>query len=93
MATFADNAGRNALAALQRFVRKRQEQVEVCELCSSVLGPEHQHLLELEKRRVSCACDACAILFDGNARQRYRRTAKLKGLNRSAWCLSYSGLD
>jgi hypothetical protein len=73
MATFADNAGRNALAALQRFVRKRQEQVEVCELCSSVLGPEHQHLLELEKRRVSCACDACAILFDGNARQRYRR--------------------
>jgi hypothetical protein len=73
MATLADNAGRNALAALQRFVRKPQPQAEVCELCSSVLAPGHQHLLELEKRRVSCACDACAILFDGNARQRYRR--------------------
>jgi hypothetical protein len=30
-------------------------------------------LLELEKRRVTCSCDACAVLFGGNARQRYRR--------------------
>jgi hypothetical protein len=33
----------------------------------------HQHVLELDKRSVLCACDACAILFDGNGRQRYRR--------------------
>ncbi len=30
-------------------------------------------LLELEKRQVKCACDACAVLFDGGTRQRYRR--------------------
>lgn len=60
-------------ATLQRFVRKPRAQVERCELCATPLSPEHQHLLELEKRVVVCACDPCAILFDGNARQRYRR--------------------
>ena len=73
MSTVADNLGRGALATLQRFVRKPRERVEVCELCATALGPAHQHLLEVEKRRVTCACDACAILFGGNTRQRYRR--------------------
>jgi hypothetical protein len=73
MSTTADNAARSSLAALQRFVRKPREQVEVCELCSKELSPAHQHLLELEKRRITCACDPCAILFGGNVRQRYRR--------------------
>lgn len=68
-----DIAGRGSLASLQRFVRKPREQAEVCELCAKPLPPVHQHLLELEKRRITCACDPCAILFGGNARQRYRR--------------------
>ena len=68
-----DNTGRGALAALQRFVRKPRAQSAACELCAAPLPPVHQHLLELEKRRVTCACDPCAILFGGNARQRYRR--------------------
>ena len=63
----------NPLTTLQRFVRKPRERVEVCELCTTPLRPDHQHLLELEKRRVTCACDACAILFEGNSRQRYHR--------------------
>lgn len=73
MDTMADNLGRGPLATLQRFVRKPREDTEVCELCAKRLAPVHQHLLELEKHRVTCACDACAILFGGNARQRYRR--------------------
>lgn len=73
MATVAENLGRGALAALQRFVRKPRERVEVCELCAALLAPDHQHLLELEKRRVACACDACTILFGGSVRQSYRR--------------------
>ena len=73
MSTVADNLGRGPLATLQRFVRKPREPVEVCELCATPLGLGHQHLLELEKRRVTCACDPCAILFGGNTRQRYRR--------------------
>jgi hypothetical protein len=62
-----------SLAALQKFVRKPRQRAEVCELCASPIGSEHFHLLEFEKRRVACACDPCAILFNGNARQRYRR--------------------
>lgn len=73
MGSIADNLGRGALATLQRFVRKSRERAQVCELCAAPLAPLHQHLLELEKRRVTCACDPCAILFGGNTRQRYRR--------------------
>ncbi len=73
MDSVADNAGRASLAALQRFVRRPREQTEVCELCAAPLALVHQHLLELEKRRITCSCDACAVLFGGNARQRYRR--------------------
>jgi len=73
MGAAADNPGRSSLQALRRFVRKPREQAEVCELCSARIAATHQHLLELEKRRVTCSCDACAILFGGNARQRYRR--------------------
>ena len=65
--------GRTPLGTLQRFVRKAGERVEVCELCAKPIAPVHPHLLELDKRRVTCACEACSILFDGNTRQRYRR--------------------
>lgn len=67
------NLGRESFASLQQFVRKPREQVEVCELCAAPLGPIHQHLLEVEKHRVTCACDPCAILFVDSARQRFRR--------------------
>ena len=71
--TSINNPGRSSLATLQRFVRKPRELVEVCELCAKPLPPLHQHLLEVEKRRVTCACDACAILFPGNSLQRFKR--------------------
>lgn len=73
MDRMADNIGRGSLAALQQFVRKPRARTSVCELCRATIAPEHQHLLELEKRQVTCACEACAILFGGNAKQRYRR--------------------
>jgi len=73
MRTVTDGAGKSSLAALQRFVRKPREQTELCELCAVPLPPVHQHLLELEKRRITCACDPCAVLFGGNTKQRYRR--------------------
>jgi Family of unknown function (DUF5947) len=73
MATAIGQCGRTPLASLQQFVRKPRERVESCELCAKALVPAHSHLLELDTRRVTCACDACAILFNGNTRQRYRR--------------------
>lgn len=73
MSTTPGNVERTPLARLQRFVRKASEAAEVCEMCALPLPPNHQHLLELEKRQIKCACEACAILFDGNVRQRYQR--------------------
>ena len=37
---------------------------ERCELCAEPIAPEHRHLLDLESRRLLCACRACSILFD-----------------------------
>lgn len=73
MALNFQNPPTNSLAKLRQFVRTPRVSLERCELCSAQLAPRHQHLLELEKRQVTCACDACAVLFGGNARQRYRR--------------------
>jgi hypothetical protein len=46
---------------------------ERCELCSARLASIHQHLLEIGKRNIVCACDACALLFSSDAAPRYRR--------------------
>jgi hypothetical protein len=73
MLTGLANPASGALANLQRFVRKPREQAHSCELCAGRIAGEHQHLLELEKHEIVCACDACAILFADNSRQRYKR--------------------
>lgn len=73
MANASGSMARTPLASLQQFVRKPRERAEVCELCAKAIAPSHSHLLELDKRRVLCACEPCAILFGGNTRQRYKR--------------------
>ncbi len=61
-------------AALQRFVR-RDVPEDRCDLCGAGLAPRHDHLVEVANRKLSCACQACAILFDG-AGQRYKRVPR-----------------
>jgi len=73
MATSTNHPGQSSLATLRRYVRRPRERVDVCELCAKPLTSLHQHLLELDRRRVACACDACAILFPGSSRQRFKR--------------------
>jgi hypothetical protein len=73
MTTASENVARTPLATLRQFVRKSSEKAEVCEMCATALPFLHPHLLELDRRQVRCACEACAILFGGNVRQRYRR--------------------
>jgi Family of unknown function (DUF5947) len=73
MAISANHPAQNPISVLQRYVRKPAERPELCELCAKPLTSVHQHLLELDQRRVACACDACAILFPGNSRQRFKR--------------------
>ncbi len=69
------------LGALRRFVRSPQAAVplERCELCTVPLAAEHQHLIDPANRRLVCACDACAVLFDrpsGAALRRVPRTGR-----------------
>jgi hypothetical protein len=70
--SISDFAG--GFSALRQFGR-RDTPVEKCELCSLGLRTSHAHLLELAGRRLLCACDACAMLFSGQA-TKYRRVPR-----------------
>ncbi len=50
--------------------------MEHCELCSAELAAEHQHLIEPITRKLLCACDACSILFSGQAGAKYKRVPR-----------------
>ena len=65
----------DAFSVLKRLARKRPV-VERCEMCARELPPDHDHLVEPGHKLV-CACDACAILFEGHQ-------AKFKRVPRSA---------
>jgi hypothetical protein len=74
MSNLADSLRRGPLSTLQQFVHKPQpESAEYCELCAAPLTPEHSHLFHVDTRRITCACEPCAILFVDNTRQHYRR--------------------
>jgi Family of unknown function (DUF5947) len=73
---FSPAAGNdNAFAVLRQFARKRRA-VEVCELCSSELASEHQHLIEPAARKLVCTCEACAILFSSQTSSKFRRVPR-----------------
>lgn len=58
--------------ALRRFIRPRKI-VERCDLCSLELPVEHQHLIDPKSRQISCACQACAILFSNQGDGKFAR--------------------
>jgi hypothetical protein len=37
---------------------------ETCDLCAHPIPEEHRHLVDIEDRRLLCACRACTVLFD-----------------------------
>ncbi|HET6145244.1 MAG TPA: DUF5947 family protein [Candidatus Acidoferrales bacterium] len=45
-------------------------------MCALELGPEHGHLVEPAGRKLICACNACAILFEGQAGTKYKRVPR-----------------
>jgi hypothetical protein len=59
---------------LPRIGQRRRDDAERCELCGEAVPPDHGHLVELEKRTLSCACRGCYLLFTagGAGRGRYR---------------------
>jgi hypothetical protein len=61
------------LRSLAPFAAPRPAPTARCELCSSPIAPTHRHVVEIGQRGVTCACQACAILFDrGDVAGRYR---------------------
>jgi hypothetical protein len=68
-----------AFGALRQFIRTRRSAsrpLEQCELCGAGLAQHHPHLVELTSRQILCACDACAMLFDGMEKSKYKRVAR-----------------
>jgi hypothetical protein len=68
-----------AFGALRQFTSARRtgsRAVEFCEMCSAGLGREHPHLVELASRQILCSCEACAMLFDGMEKGKYKRVSR-----------------
>jgi hypothetical protein len=71
--SFGQFAGsENAFGTLQQFARRKRAE-ERCELCGADLSSEHAHLIEVARRKLVCACGACAVLFSGQAGTKYKR--------------------
>jgi len=69
----------DSFAALRRFVRPRSAAAAVlerCDLCAAAIADEHPHLLEPASRKIHCACQACAILFDNPGDTKYKRVPR-----------------
>ncbi len=45
-------------------------------MCSRELAPAHEHLVDPLTRRLICACDACAILFESQTVAKYKRVPR-----------------
>ncbi|SNY54831.1 DUF5947 family protein [Paractinoplanes atraurantiacus] len=43
-----------------------------CELCATVIGEEHRHVLALADRSLLCACHPCHLLFQAPGAGRFR---------------------
>jgi Family of unknown function (DUF5947) len=55
------------LAQLARGALAREQASapeERCDLCGEPVMPGHRHLVDVERRRMLCACRACTLLFD-----------------------------
>ena len=66
---------KNPFATLRSFVRQRAI-VERCELCGAEVRRQHPHLVEPSTRKLICACESCAILFDSQT-GKYKRVPRL----------------
>ena len=64
------------VASLKGFLGIERKPVEHCELCYAEIASDHDHLIEPDTRRLLCACQACALLFDSPEARRYRRVPK-----------------
>jgi hypothetical protein len=52
-----------ALLKLRRFAKRERATADKCELCGAPIEGSHQHVVEVEKRRLLCSCRPCFLLF------------------------------
>src|SRR2546421_869905 len=54
-----------AILKLRRFLDAppKPPKAEVCEMCGVALAGEHGHVVDIESRRMMCACRPCYLLF------------------------------
>jgi|HubBroStandDraft_4_1064222.scaffolds.fasta_scaffold00007_35 hypothetical protein len=66
--------GRDNFGALAEMMKNRAPEGLRCDYCSTPLGLEHSHLVELAARRILCSCRPCYIVFEpeGAAQGKYR---------------------
>lgn len=60
------------MSALRRLqVRQMPQELEPlearCDLCGTSMSEDHRHLLQLDERRIVCACESCWALRSGDA--------------------------
>ncbi len=67
--------GASALAVLRRIAASRPPAPagERCEMCAEPVPANHQHVVDVQRRSLLCACRPCYLLFtDTEAQMRYR---------------------
>jgi hypothetical protein len=69
--SYASPATSGAVTLLRQLARPVPLE-EHCDFCNSRLVATHRHLVEVAKRKMICACDACAIRFQDVVAGRYR---------------------
>lgn len=73
----AGGDGASSIAALRRISRRREDAQEQCELCGIGLPDDHEHLYDVDKRQLACACATCAVLAEVRAgRSSHRRVPR-----------------
>ena len=65
-----------SIAALRKFVRPRTSE-ETCDSCGLPVPPGHMHQFDPSKRRILCACNACAALYATRYREIPRQVRSL----------------
>ncbi|WP_127500503.1 DUF5947 family protein [Actinoplanes solisilvae] len=81
------------LRTLRRIARSRPAPPEErCDMCTAPVTADHSHVVDLNSRRLLCACRPCYLLFtDDHAHLRYRavpdRVRRLEGpvLDERTW--------
>jgi uncharacterized protein DUF5947 len=77
------SANADVVARLRRMAQPRasprREDTDRCDLCGAVMSVDHRHLLDVDERRILCACEPCIAMRagEGGLRPTGTRTVRL----------------